>query len=870
MGWYTGRVANRATWIGVAVVVALLAHLVHAQPPAPAKDAKPKLGLLVNESKAFQGYTLLAPMATKTYLIDMQGKVVRTWESDCNPGQVAYLLDNGHLLRTGQVGQQDFGFAPGGAGGRVQEFTWDGEVVWDFKVASDKQLAHHDVCKLPNGNLLMIVWEKKTAKEAVAAGRRPEFAGDNNLLPDCLLEVKPTGKTTGEVVWEWHLWDHLVQDADSAKPNYGDVASHPELIDVNFGEGLVAAMVAKKDDLDKLKAIGYVGNTPPGRPQRINPDWTHINGIAYNPDLDQVMVSVHAFSEFWIIDHSTTKAEAAGHSGGRGGKGGDLLYRWGNPQAYRAGKAADQRLFSQHNAHWIPKGLPGEGRVLVFNNGNRRPVGDYSSVDEIILPVDAEGRYARQSGVAFGPEKAEWSYTAAKTSDFFSMLISGAQRLPNGDTLICSGINGTVFEVTPEKEVVWKYVNPVKGGPGGPGGFPPGGPPQAGQVLPGFLQGMLKLTDDQKKQAGDLQKDVDGRLDKFLTDEQKKQLKEPQGFGPGALPQAGQLLSSALQEKMKLTDEQKKQLAELQKDVDGKLAALLTDEQKKQLKTMADMMKGFAGGGPPGFGPGGFPGFGNPPGRGNNLADVFRVEAVRKELTLDKEATDKITAAVRKVDEDLRNDRPQPGGPGGFNAEALAEYQRKLDEAGLKALGGILNEDQLKRLKEIRLQQRLAGTATSGPAVYADAEFQAGLKLTDDQKTRIKEIVEGYNKDRAQLMQNTGAGGPGGFDDLRKKQEGLARQAAARAGKVLTAEQKKTLDELKGKEFDVTLLTPAPGPGGPGGFGPPGGFGGFGPPGGGSLFRAYRYGPEYPGLVGKELTPGKTLEDLQTKEPEKK
>src|SRR5207237_3318095 len=113
-------------------------------------------------------------------------------------------------------------------------------------------------------------------------------------------------------------------------------------------------------------------------------NWTHINAVAYHPEFDQIMVSVHGFSEFWILDHGTTTAEAAGHKGGKYGKGGDLLYRWGNPQAYRAGKAADQQLFGQHNAHWIPKGLGGAGHVLVFNNGLGRKDGSYSSVDEII------------------------------------------------------------------------------------------------------------------------------------------------------------------------------------------------------------------------------------------------------------------------------------------------------------------------------------------------------------------------------------------------------------------------------------------------------------------------------------------------------
>src|SRR6185312_13593635 len=115
---------------------------------------------------------------------------------------------------------------------------------------------------------------------------------------------------------------------------------------------------------------------------RTNADWTHFNGIAYNPDLDQIMVSVWTFSEFWIIDHSTTTAEAASHKGGRSGKGGDLLYRWGNPRAYRAGTEKDQKLFRQHNAHWIPKGHPGEGNLLVFNNGSGRPGNTaFSSVD---------------------------------------------------------------------------------------------------------------------------------------------------------------------------------------------------------------------------------------------------------------------------------------------------------------------------------------------------------------------------------------------------------------------------------------------------------------------------------------------------------
>lgn len=94
-------------------------------------------------------------------------------------------------------------FFGGGAGGRIQEFTWDGKLIWDYTYVNDKQLPNHDICKLPNGNVLMIVWEKNAAKDAVAAGRRPETVDNSFLLADSILEIKPTGLTTGEIVWEW-------------------------------------------------------------------------------------------------------------------------------------------------------------------------------------------------------------------------------------------------------------------------------------------------------------------------------------------------------------------------------------------------------------------------------------------------------------------------------------------------------------------------------------------------------------------------------------------------------------------------------------------------------------------------------------------
>ena len=517
---------------GLALVLglAMMASGAKGQPPgddgSPKGPKQAKLGVSVNDPKAFQGYTLVAPMnSTKTRLIDMNGRVVHTWDCDCTPALSAYLLENGNLLRPGSMGKGGFG-APG-AGGKVQEYSWDGKLLWDYTFPGKNQYPHHDITRLPNGNVLMIVADRKTPEAAILAGRRNETVREG-LTADAIVEVKPTGKTSGEIVWEWHAWDHLIQDHDKMRDNYGRVAAHPQLIDINYGSGVFRKMAAKKDDLDKLKGLGYLGG--PGAKDgksNMSSDWTHFNSVDYNADLEQIMISVHSFSEIWIIDHSTTTAEARGHSGGKYGKGGDLLYRWGNPQAYRSGTNADQRLFNQHNAHWIPQGVPGAGHVLVFNNGGRRADGSYSSVDEIALPQSPDGSYERKPGLAYGPGKAEWSYTAANKLDFFAPLISGAQRLPNGDTLICSGPSSTVFEVTPAKEVVWKFVN--KGGFGGPGGFFFGGPPQPGQVMPDFLADMLKLTPEQKKQVEELQKDVVVRLDKILTEDQRKQLREMAG-----------------------------------------------------------------------------------------------------------------------------------------------------------------------------------------------------------------------------------------------------------------------------------------------------------------------------------------------------
>ena len=375
-------------------------------------------------SMSLDGQILYAPMwTTTTYLIDGTGTINHSWASSYFPGVAVWWLGDGTILRTIRVG---VGPGTGGAGGGVQKVEWDGTVVWDFRYNTNGDLSHHDVKSLPNGNVLLIAWETKTRTEATAAGRNPNYVSSGGLQPDHIIEVQPTGPTSGTIVWEWHVWDHLIQDYDAFKANYGVVGNHPELVDIN-----------------------YVTST--------QQDWMHTNSIDYNEEFDQILISVHNFNEIWVIDHSTTTAEAAGHTGGNSGKGGDLLYRWGNPQAYRVGTTNDRKLFSQHDASWIKPGCPGEGDILVFNNGANRPGSHYSTVDEIVPPVDDTGEYYLAPGSAYGPTAQTWIYTASPPTSFYASHISGAQRLADGNTLICNGETGKIFEVTPEGTTIWQY-----------------------------------------------------------------------------------------------------------------------------------------------------------------------------------------------------------------------------------------------------------------------------------------------------------------------------------------------------------------------------------------------------------------------------
>jgi hypothetical protein len=396
-------------------------------PPAEAQNQT--VGIFLNDSLSFNGYTLFAPTGSNhVYLIDNCGYQVNQWECGDHTNNMAYLLENGSLIRTGVV--QSTSFQGGGICGIVDSYSWEGDLLWEFEYHNTQRHQHHDIEPMPNGNFLIIAWVKYTEVEAIANGKDPSMIQAGELWMDHILEIEPV---TGDVVWEWSSWDHLIQNFDVTKENYGVVSEHPEKININYTDGAT-----------------------PGPGPGVFKDWMHVNSVAYNTELDQVIIAVRHYGEVWIIDHSTTTEEAAGSTGGIYGKGGDLLYRWGNPEAYDRGDSDDQILRFMHDPIWITEDYTDGGKIMVFNNQH---ADNQSSVLVFDPPQDAPGFYTDPSDEAYGPETYDWIYL---DSELFSQNVSGAQRLPNGNTLICEGEGGTFIEVTyEEKEIVWKYRSPV-------------------------------------------------------------------------------------------------------------------------------------------------------------------------------------------------------------------------------------------------------------------------------------------------------------------------------------------------------------------------------------------------------------------------
>ena len=466
--------------------VALLLALPLGSAYAVESFVQPSGVLQYNPNKSAGGYQLFSGTGAAnnvTYLIDMEGYVVHEWKRDYVVGLHEWLLPTGNLLvaqtpwslplppgvpANVKIKQQTWpnGATPaatnqitvgGGHGGLIQEFDWQGNVVWEYELNDAKHVQHHTITPSPwtPGNVLILGWEYKTNEEAIAMGRNPATLG-RGLWPDYVIEVN----RAKQIVWEWHVWDNLVQNFDPAKPNYGNPKDHPDKWDINWVQPGMAVVGS---------------NTVASQTQ----DWTHWNTANYHPtDPNKIVCNSRHMGESYIIDKTTQK----------------LVWRFGNPSVYGAGRApsfmddGDQLMWGPHHAHIIPPGLPGAGNMLILDNGWNRVQGNRTRSIEVDMSQPGYTAYAStavgalpsgntsltksndRSPQPLHPGHIIWQYAGARPNSMYSASQCANQRLSNGNTLITITETGHLIEVTKgvqsgtnwvNKEVVWEFINPL-------------------------------------------------------------------------------------------------------------------------------------------------------------------------------------------------------------------------------------------------------------------------------------------------------------------------------------------------------------------------------------------------------------------------
>lgn len=415
--------------IMLVVFLSFISVSIFAQATVGVISAKP--------SKLSDGYNLFYPHNQSTvFLMDNCGRVVHSWtdEAQFRPGNWVNLQANGNLIKGKRnVSVTQDPIWAGGGGAIIETLDWDNKLINRFERNDSFFRVHHDFAVMPNGNILIILWDAKYGSDAINEGRDTSLFKNKVVWSEAIVEWDPIKDS---IVWEWYLWDHVIQDYDSTKKNHGFPEMHPELVDLNFDE----------------ETQGQA-------------DWLHMNAIDYNPVLDQIVMSIPHFNELWIIDHSTSTAEAKTHKGGRSGKGGDLLYRWGNPKTYGSGNESDQKFFFQHDVHWQnPLAQPGAsdfGRIVIFNN---RTPGPLSPVVILNTGITVGGQY-EMSGGKYLPADFEKIYShPTQNQKAKSPNLSSSQFLPNGNILICAGNWGYIYEMTPDNEIVWEYITPIRTG----------------------------------------------------------------------------------------------------------------------------------------------------------------------------------------------------------------------------------------------------------------------------------------------------------------------------------------------------------------------------------------------------------------------
>ena len=380
---------------------------------------------IYDPDRTFNGFTVLSPLGEpEAVVIDMNGNVVKSWEGyQISAGGPIRVLPGGYVI--GPVGanppkQESLGLVEKDFDGNVvwefdhnqQIQTRDGETVWSARQHHDWQRSDFPagyyspgVSPAPLGATTLVLTHTTHINPNVAPGRE--------LDEDRLIEVN----ADGEIVWDWVVGDHID--------------------DFGYSDAARAAIAS------------------PQGPGRGGYDWFHMNSATYvGPNRffdagderfapDNVIVSSRQSSLVAIIARD-----------------GSVVWQIGPDFTERPELAGIRQIIGQHHAHMIPKGLPGAGDIMIFDNGGSSGYGSPSPI-----ALGGQGIYARATSrvVEIDPVSYElvWSYTAP---NFYSTNISSAQRLPNGNTLITEGAGGRLFEVTSEGEIVWEYMHPVFSG----------------------------------------------------------------------------------------------------------------------------------------------------------------------------------------------------------------------------------------------------------------------------------------------------------------------------------------------------------------------------------------------------------------------
>jgi len=405
---------------------------------------------------ADNGYNFFGAIGT-SYLLDMEGRVVHTWPVGTNP----HLLPNGNVL---DAATND----PSGYSG-FKEVNWSGNTVWSYLETRSTHHPHHDFTRIFDPKLnayttLYIANKDLTYDQLVAAGADPARTPSTGAQMDAIVEVD----SSGTIVWEWCFFDHMVQDYDASKANY-------------VGAGKTIADYPNKLNID---LAGH----------NLKADWLHCNSLDYNRDLDQVVIN-SVQGEFYIIDHGNTflAGNPSGSIALAATSAGDFLYRFGDPARYSQGSApsigtnwetassGNKQIGGSANVQWIAAGLPGAGHLLVFDNNQylyqRTPQSYVFEINPYLNSSGTDtGAYVNPPAAGYTSwtfdkdthkssqqlsKQVVWKYGSVSNLTLFSHFGSSAQRLPNGDTLICATTQGYMVEVDASGNVVWEYINPV-------------------------------------------------------------------------------------------------------------------------------------------------------------------------------------------------------------------------------------------------------------------------------------------------------------------------------------------------------------------------------------------------------------------------